>query len=259
MLSTQLSIQKNLPYILLHRVLVPLILCLSFGGSAWAAPSCGELRHRWYGRYVRDLKVSWSTKNFTCRKKKAKRVDDGLVALALYDLETARFRGRPAAPVSSAVNFYELVKKSVSKLEYDSGCEEGVLASALGTVVTLCDEYFADSREDRAATLVHEARHTQADDADHVSCVGGKYKDDDQGCDQTFYSGLWKGSGYNADIVFYHWNMHKSLRRNELSKSVMQSMINSMIPDRFNQISAKSIKDWRKFNPQLPDGGILVL
>lgn len=218
-----------------------IVLCVC-SLSARAAPTCVELKGLWYDHYLSDFKIAWNTSSFSCDGKKSKRVDDGRVALAIYDLESARFKKHGKFPTP---NFYALVKKSITKLDYDPKCEEGTLASASGSEVTLCPEYFDEPREDRAATLVHEARHTQEDDPEHKVCIGGKHKGEDQGCDQKFFAGAWKGSGYNADVVFYDWNL-KRAARNELSKSVMKAMIRSLVPERFNEISPKAARQWRK-------------
>ncbi len=203
--------------------------------QAWAVPTCGEVQNYWYGKYLKDFSVTWDTTTFVCPGNEAR------FALALYDIEMTTFR-----PNSSGYSpdFYRLVFDNVVHFNGGANCTSGILAYTHGSDINLCAAFFADSREDRASTIIHETRHTQADDPRHVMCVGGPYNGAAGACDNTFEHGTWGDSGYNADIFFLSWVV-RSGQGNELSKSVAQSVINSMIPDRFNNITDEEISAWR--------------
>lgn len=220
-----------------HRggVLFFVICVLVFSiSTSWAAPRCSALKATWYDRYIKDFGISWDTKTFDCPG------DEGTLALALYDLETAELTPNDSG---KKPEFYSMVKNGVHEIKYDKKCK--YLAYTSENTITLCDPFFTDTREDRASTLVHESRHTEADDPRHVDCVGGKYHGSTRACDEEFFDGEWKGSGFNADIYYLSWNLKFATKNNELSKSVIQSDINAMVPDRFNNIDPELIKKWR--------------
>lgn len=218
-------------------------MVMTFTATAYALPTCSGLERRWYDHYINDVGVTWNTSTFVCNDSVKGKIlgNEALVALSLYDLETTKI------PKKSGVkaNLYGIIKRDIMALQYSDSCDSGVIARTRGSTVTICQDFARDSREDRASTLIHEARHTEYDDPAHVDCAGGKYSDLSSACDEVFHDGTWQGSGYNADIYFYTLNLRKGAR-NELSRAVMQSEVNAMIPDRFNQISSKSVKLWRK-------------
>ncbi len=224
-------------------VAIALIVVALSAFDASALPSCANLQKRWYSHYITDVGVSWDTSTFVCDDKSKGKLKgaEAIIALSLYDLETAKI---PKVKSGNRPNFYTIVKRDIEELTFSADCRPRVLAKTNGSTITLCQDFLKDSREDRASTLVHEARHTEYDDPRHVICNGGKYSDQSQGCDETFHNGLWSGSGYNADVYFYFWSLKKGAK-NELSRSVMQGMINSMVPDRFNVISPKVARQWR--------------
>ena len=219
----------------MNFIWVALGLSVFISNSGLAAPSCDDLKTQWHSHYVSDFKVDWDTSGFTCPG------GESSLALAFYDLQTTTYRANTAG---FRPDFYALVKGLVKKVHFDETCKFLALGYRGEGRITLCNPFFKDSREDRASTLVHETRHLQSDDPAHAQCAGGKYNGNAGACDAKFFDGGWQGSGFNADIYFYSWNM-KDSDKNELSRSVMQSVVNTMVPDRFNQITGEETKKWR--------------
>ncbi len=192
------------------------------------------LKDQWNNLYVKDFDISLNKATFSCTN------DNGILASTLYDLETADFKPNPSG---YKPNFYARIEKNVGHIKYDDGCPKSIAYTYEDTIY-LCRQFFIDNRISRASTLVHEMRHTQKDAPVHVSCDGGKYPEK-LACDQDFFDAHWEGSGYNADIFYLAWTLKRGMN-NELSKSIIQSEINWIIPDRFNNITDKMIKKWRR-------------
>lgn len=214
--------------------------------STSANQTCATLKARWQTAYVNDFSINLNSANFRCEYYGDEIVlREGVLALTLRDLEKLPLAKQSLTPSSGkAKNFYDLLKDKIVMIQVSDRCPPFMLASTLDRTVTLCRPFFSNSREDRASTLIHEARHTDSDDQGHFPCEGGKYRSEPQSCDPHFYAGQWKGSGYNADVYFYSWAL-KNSAKTELKRSVMQGMINALVPDRFNNITAKEIKKWR--------------
>ncbi|MBI3555410.1 MAG: hypothetical protein HY074_04000 [Deltaproteobacteria bacterium] len=219
----------------MNFIWVTLGLSVLISNPVLAAPQCSDLEAQWNSHYVSDFKIDWDTSNFTCPG------GESSLAMAFFDLANMTFR---ANKDGYRPDFYALVKGLVRKVHFDPDCKYLALGHRGQGKITLCNPFFKDSREDRASTLVHETRHLQSGDPAHAQCVGGKYNGKAGACDDTFYDGSWNGSGFNADIFFYSWNMNGA-EKNELSRAVMQSEMNTMIPDRFNHITGEQTKKWR--------------
>ncbi len=218
-----------------NMIWVALGLSVLISKPVLAAPQCIDLQTQWQDHYVSDFKVDWSTASFTCPG------GESALAMAFYDLQTMSFKPNKDG---YRPDFYALVKGLVKQFHFDESCKYLALGYRSLGKITLCNPFFKDSREDRASTLVHETRHLQSDDPAHVTCAGGKYNGHTGACDDTFYDGTWQGSGFNADIFFYSWNLNGA-DKNELSRAVMQNEVNTMIPDRFNHITGEQTKKWR--------------
>lgn len=219
--------------------LIAFFIAINFSQSlAFAGNSCGELSDLWFGQYLKDFQIDWSsgTGAFGCKE------PEGILALALSDLQSIRYREDSSG---YAPEFYKFFTKVIKKISYNSKCKVLATTNSVSGTITLCPHFFDDSREDRVSTLVHEMRHAEPNDPAHVTCVGGRNNGEAGQCDAKFFNGAWDGSGYNADIYFYGWTLSNSLK-NELRKDVIQSYVNAMIPDRFNVISPQEIKSWRE-------------
>lgn len=198
--------------------------------------TCTELEQIWRSKYTRDFSIKWDTNRFNCEGL------NPLLALAFFDLHTTQYRPNSAG---FKPDFYEFVRKNVKSLSLDNKCQPTTIAYTIGQDVSFCPRYFTDNREDRDSTLVHEARHTESDDPGHETCARGARAGAKGACDLKFFNGGWQGSGYNADIHYLRWTI-TSATNDALSKEVMQSTINYLIPDRFNQITAEETRIWRQ-------------
>jgi hypothetical protein len=214
---------------------------LILGGliASWPAAAdddCSKLQDSWNRSFRDTYHVAWEAKEFTCENSLGK------LALTLNDLESLTF-----TPTSSGYrpDFSSIVTRNLRSLKYDLSCTVYLATGdrATGTI-TLCPAFFEDSREDRASTLVHEARHLERGDPGHVTCAGGAHSGDVKACDQDFHDGTYAGSGFNSDVFFINWVM-KASPQNSLSQSVLQSRLNAFFPDRFNHVTPEQLKKWR--------------
>lgn len=194
----------------------------------YAKPSCEALRENWKQYYVSAFGIGWVDSELPC--------DGGslLVAEALYHLHDPLLP--PGAP-----NFYDEAARLTSHLIH---CPNGANAFLSTGTIALCPSYFRGDAEWRAAALVHEVRHLQSDDSHHVECARGAHKGDAQGCDQKFHAGNGLGSGFNAG--FRYLGFLRSARHHQLRDWVIQSHINGHVPDRFNEITAAEVRQWRQ-------------
>lgn len=202
---------------------------------AQAEESCSVLEKAWRDRYVDNFRITWDTTDFSCPG------SEGLLALTFHDLESIKIEPNRTG---HRPDFYQIVTDKIKKLRFDKDCTALAHANRAEGRITLCPPYFKDSREDRVSTLLHEARHLDPDAPLHVHCAGGRFIGHKLACDETFYNAAWEGSGFNADVFFLGWTLRAGAK-NELSQAVMQSLLNSYVPDRFNNITAAQIKSWR--------------
>ncbi len=209
---------------------VSLLACAT---PALASPDCGSLQQRWKEKYTADFKIEPMAFNFTCPSPVVK------LARTFHDLETIQI-----ATLTESAPLYHFVTSRIRKMVFDPNCQ--ALAREGGGTITICPAFFNDTREDRAATLIHESRHIDASDPGHVNCVGGRHDQKRKACDETLMSESLKGSGYNADLWFYGLAMQEPNSNHELKRAVMQSYVNRMVPDRFNNAKAELIRKWRK-------------
>jgi hypothetical protein len=179
--------------------------------------------------------VSWDTKTFECGGD-----GEGKFAEALYHLEYDTYRPNKYGKTPS---FYRDLAGLVVRTQFVKNCE--YLAYASGRTLTLCPKFFKQTLENRVSTLVHEGRHMESSDPSHVDCVGGKYDKKKAACDQYFYDGSWKGSGFNADVFYSAWALRNGNDLHGLKRAVIQAELNALVPDRFNHISAEMTKKWR--------------
>jgi hypothetical protein len=212
--------------------IVPLIFAVL---PAYGDVPCEDLEKAWRTKYTAEFKVTWKSKIFKCPGRESK------VAQALWDLEHLKFENAGNGPVP---DFYDLVQSHFEKISRDHK-EKDADAYSLDRTMTICRGFYKDDRFERAATLVHEARHMEWDDPEHVRCKKGPYRHKEDGCDQTFWDGEWKGSGYNADVYFFAW-LRSAKPYNELTRAVINSGLYYLIPERFNEITAEQIKKWRE-------------
>ena len=222
------------------NTLVPLVAVLFYTVTLQALPDkqepldCERLATLWYSKYVKDFSIKWDTKKFHCPG------TEGLLAQTFLDLETVAF---VTNETNYSPNFYQYVKKNVTATIYDPSCK--FMAMGAGGEVTLCPAFFRGQREDRASTLVHEGRHMDSNDPSHETCTRGPYKGEVLGCDAEFFDGDWKGSGFNAEVFYYSWVI-QGARKNELRRSVIQSYLNYLIPNRFNKVDPSVLNKWRE-------------
>jgi hypothetical protein len=216
------------------RIVIFLTIMFFYPASSFGRPKCAELEPAWYSRYVQNFKINWDTDKFKCPGR------EGLLAQSLNDLEKLEFRPNKD---DYSPNFYNYVRDSLKETAFDPKCEP--LAMALQGKLILCRAFFEQTRENRASTLVHEARHMDPNAPGHETCIRGAYKGDLQGCDAEFHDGNIKGGSFNAEIYYLNWVIKRS-KQNELSKSVHQSLINDFVPDRFNQVEYGVINKWRE-------------
>lgn len=217
-------------------IIAGLISGLFTSHTSLADEDCSGLINSWNKRYRDSYHVAWEIKEFTCQS------DTGKLALTMSDLESLVF-----TPTSAGYrpDFQQIVTRNLRSLQYDDTCV-GFLAtgSFSSATIALCPAFFKDAREDRASTLVHEARHLEQGDPRHVTCVGGRFDGKPGACDLTFHNGGYEGSGYNMDVFFLNWVL-KGSRQNLLRQSVLQGYLNSYIPDRFNNVTPEQLKKWR--------------
>ena len=107
-------------------------------------------------------------------------------------------------------------------------CSTGALAHTSTTAaeepddLILCDAFFADTTTpiERAAALIHEARHRMDNDPGHVPCTTGLYaapgiKSRDDQCDQKLEEDFAdNGSGFNAEVYFLSWVVERQIYSN---------------------------------------------
>lgn len=204
------------------------------------APLCVQLKDAWERRFEREFQTSWNGKPFTCQGQQF------IFALSLFDLN--REYVSPNLDGKSAQLFAKVkaVTKSFLLADKDYDCKE-VVATHRNGLTTICPLFFDEARERRSGIVVHEARHGFSDDPNHVKCVSGAYeKKEKPNCDQEFFAGSWQGSGYNAEVYFYNWNIKNRAKPNKLSDAVLRAYLRSMIPDRFVDITSEEVKEWRK-------------
>jgi len=200
--------------------------------SAHAAPTCERLEKNWNKYYFEDFGVTWpKTGSFDCPGGEAK------FAEALFYLHRPVLeKATPTSP--KPPSFYSYAKKHIVNTRYQSDC--AYVAGARDGLLTLCPRFFKKSAEYRASTIFHEARHLAPNDPDHVACVRGVYPI----CDEKLSDDS-TGSGFNYDLVYLTWVLNGS-SSHDLSKWVLQSEINALVPDRFNEVSEQDIKKWRQ-------------
>jgi hypothetical protein len=218
------------------RKLIGIVISLMLSSQASWAITCPELEQLWRGKFLREIRVNWNTSQFNCNGLNA------LFALTLLDLQGTRYT---PDRTGYAPNFYEMVRRNVQRFQLDQNCTGTTLAHTTGGTVSLCPRFFTDSREDRDSTVVHEARHTEQSDPGHATCARGSHKGSRGACDDRFHNGAWQGSGYNADIYYLSWTLNFGIN-DGLSKDVLQSSINSLLPDRFNQVTAQETYRWHQ-------------
>jgi hypothetical protein len=189
--------------------------------------ACRSLRDRWDARYIRDFGVDPVLANhFDCGEK------PGVLALAISDL-------------SDVWGFYPRVTRFLKRTYFDPYCDALATADRDTGTIRLCGSFFEDMRENRASTLVHEARHLEPDDPKHVMCEDGRFAGMRGACDIEFHDGKARGSGYNLDVFFMSRALAKSSRNHSLSRSALRSQLNALIPERFNRITREQVIRWR--------------
>ena len=204
-------------------------------GEQPSQDSCETLRKLWRTVFVPDFKIQWTDgSSLACGS------NDMKLAMALNDLRNLRFHTSASGPQR---NLYGAVKKWIRKTVYDRECP--FYATGRAGTLTICPEYFQQSREVRAVTVFHEARHMQPDDPKHAECVRGPNANYYQGCNQDFWNGALRGSGYNAEVFFFNAILTAGYNHS-LRREVMQAEMRDLIPDHFNNITHAQIKEWRK-------------
>jgi hypothetical protein len=224
---------------------VALLGCFLGGAAAHAAEE-SELERLWSERYCHEL-------NAPCEGLDVEHAEKRTLARALRALEETT----ALHPGGEIADFYGIVARAFGGIAFfhKKECERAMASVNFDSgVVTLCRSFFGAGVSDaeRASTLVHEARHLQPGVEIHEICESGVYRRT-RSCDSEFHGGLWRGSGYNADIVYLNW-LQTNRRRNQLSVDVIQSEINAVLPERFNKIGVMETIQWRSGNgvPGMP-------
>jgi hypothetical protein len=211
-----------------------LVLFASFVVTTSArATSCDVLEIEWYKTYTKSVSVAWDISSFVCAS------FEGKVAQALYDLHGIDYTSANSSGFKP--NFLKFVTKKNVKLKYNKNCKDLATGNSSTKTITICPGFQNTTREDRAATIVHEARHLDYDDPKHVDCVGGRHVGKSGACDQTL--DISRGSGYSHDMWFFSWSLYR--KDNDLSNDVIRSHIRNAVPDRFNKISSEETTEWR--------------
>jgi hypothetical protein len=223
------------------RRLLRMGLSLALGLAAFAAVSPGvvaaaerdsdELDRLWSERYCHVLRVACDLGPSLRRP----------LAKALSDLEDL---SHIQVGYDSSPDFYGIFVSRLRKLSFFSHklCSTSYAVAFTRTgEISLCSPFFdSATREVAASTLVHEARHLEAGSPGHVVCQTGSNKG--AWCDEAFFGGAWRGGGFNADVIYLSWSLRTS---NTLSRDVIQSSINVLLPERFNRVADQDLVRWR--------------
>lgn len=213
------------------RLIAILIGLLSFTRAASAAPTCADLKKLWNEYYYADFGVTWAKDTkFDCPG------GEGKLAEAIYHLHNPVLQ-KESPTDKEPPRFYRYAKTRIESTRYEKACK--VFAYARDGELTLCPAFFEKSAEYRASTLIHEARHLTEGDPNHVQCTRSQYVV----CDAKLANNA-KGSGFNYDLAYLTWILYGA-SHHELSKWVLQSEINALVPDRFNEVFEEDIKKWR--------------
>lgn len=212
--------------------LLLLSACGGGGGNANSgpnSPSCSTVQARW-DRYRTAFKMTSAYElHLACGGS-----DEQKVAEGIYHLEAPTFR-------PGTLDFYTWITGNLSELAYDGTCDSLAYTQRGAKRIALCPPYFRASRENRAATLVHEARHLEPTDPAHATCSRGRYNGRPGACDAEY--DLTNGGGYSYDLRYLGAVLEAP--HHELSKWRVQSEINGTVPDRFNSMPASEVRRWR--------------
>lgn len=203
------------------------LVAISCAPPAWTAPSCATLRANW-PRYR-------AAYHMTATYRDTLECDFGYehkLAEAIYHLEW------PTAEPS----FYEWSASRVAALSFRAACSSDAVTNIASRIVFLCDPFFSANPTYRASTLVHEARHTEASDPRHATCARGPDAGVPGACDPFFSTET--GGGYGYDVR-YLGAVRSQPGQNQLSAWQVQSIINLLVPDRFNVITNAQVSQWR--------------
>lgn len=226
--------------------LILVVLALTFTTLAFAVPDCAVRKKAWLNYHTQHFQIltKGSDKSFKCVSPES---NLAMSLLDLFDLKLTQNQD------GFTPNFYRVVRQSVKTFDLAKPCSSKdmvAIANTANGVVQICKAFHESTRESRASTLVHEARHLQRDDPGHVACSKGPYKQNPKTtdlleCDEKFLDGHLGGSGYNTDIYFLSWILF-SEKKNSLSIQLIKSEVREILPDRFNQITSEQTKYWRK-------------
>jgi hypothetical protein len=219
---------------MLLRRLAILSLLLSY--PAFARVSCDDLNRAWADRLHADFKVEWPKKRFACPSV------DASIAEAFHELHYLELT--PDAK-NYAPAFYQWVVGLTQRTVFDETDTNGYLATAAEGTVTLLKSFVSTDLMNRAAALVHEARHQQSLDPSHVTCNHGLLKGEEMGCDENFHGGAFEGSGYNYGFVFVWW-VSKAAKRTNLDKQLAASHTRWMFLNRFNNVSNADVQKFAR-------------
>jgi hypothetical protein len=209
-------------------------------GSASADPSCGQLNQIWQQKYRYDFKPLWPYNSFFCPSA------ESAIVQAMYELDTTSF-----FPSSSGFipGFYFWVTHLMRGVAFQDGPAGNAVASTNRStgITTFYKSFATQSLEWRTATLVHEARHIQADDPGHVTCDHGRMKGVPGACDQSLVNDQvgfgGGGSGYNYDFIYLWW-VRDAANYTELDRSMANVEMKGLVLNSFNKVTPEQVQKW---------------
>ena len=191
--------------------------------------TCEELNARW-PVYHRDLKIAWPLGHFECPSSASALVE----AIAL--IHDVKFRGNTDG---YSPGLYDWLGRTVRAIDYADESTSGAVTHYHGqSVVTLMNPFFKLPLFQRAAVLVHEARHAMYPaEPGHVTCAGGSEAGKEGHCDAEFHRTNWEGSGYSWGFVFM-WHLADDTDAVLEDHDAIIRLLKWELNNRYNYVSA---------------------
>jgi hypothetical protein len=212
------------------------LLGLVLAGAAHAA-TCDQLNSLYQSRFHTEFKVAWPATSFTCPSPTASIVE------AMNDLLTTTLS---ASSLGAAPDFYSWVTGQIVSLQYsdtDPTSAWSVANTGQDGVMTLHQLFTTQDPVWRTSVLVHESRHIQSDDPQHVNCDHGP----NQGkaaCDSDLVGDTaWGGSGYNYQFRYLEW-INQAVASTPLDRALVATTLKSLLFNNFNSVSQEQVQKW---------------
>lgn len=184
--------------------------------------SCVDLKAFWGNTVLRDFQIETQPDaQFSCSSSQGKLAEALMALYQLSDLPTT----------NDAITDYGLwVRQRITKIKFEKIFESQedptvrlVIASSdqRGTL-TLYDRFATRDLVKRIGTIVHEARHMDADDPGHETCLSGSLKGASLACDPNEDLSP-SGGAYNYEIIFWSAVLksnHDFLQRSAIEKQI---------------------------------------